>query len=188
MAACLEAQGVSKTYGKGPAAVAAVQSVSLAVEPGETVLLIGPSGSGKSTLLSMLGCMLRPSAGTILVYDAPVSDLPERRMPALRRHSFGFVFQAFNLFPFLTALENVETALRLQRVPGATRRSRARELLARCGLERRADFYPRDLSGSEKQRVAVARALVGDPRILLADEPTASLDSATGESILALMQ
>jgi putative ABC transport system ATP-binding protein len=188
MTACLEAQDVSKTYREGPMVVAAVRSVSLAVEPGEIVLLIGPSGSGKSTLLSMLGCMLRPSAGAILVDGAPVGDLPARRLPALRRRSFGFVFQAFNLFPFLTALENVETALRLQRVPAAARRSRARALLARCGLERRAAFYPRDLSGGEKQRVAVARALAGDPRILLADEPTASLDSVTGESILALMR
>ena len=188
MVACLEARNVSKLYHEGPVPVAAVQSVSLAVEAGQTALLIGPSGSGKSTLLSILGCILRPTTGAIHVDGAAVSDLPERRLPALRRSCFGFVFQAFHLFPFLTAIENVETALRWQRVPRTVRRARALELLARCGLEQRAAFFPRDLSGGEKQRVAIARALAGNPRILLADEPTASLDSGTGETVLALLR
>jgi len=188
MAACLEARAVSKTYHQGPLAVAAVQAVSLAVEPGETVLLIGPSGSGKSTLLSMLGCMLRPSAGSVLVDGATVSDLPQRRLPELRRRCFGFVFQEFNLLAFLTARENVEAPLRLQSMPRAARRERALLLLSECGLARRAGFHPGDLSGGEKQRVAIARALAGNPSILLADEPTASLDSATGETVLALMR
>jgi putative ABC transport system ATP-binding protein len=186
MDVCLEAREISKIYRRGPISVAAVQSVSLGVEKGQIVLLIGPSGSGKTTLLSILGCILRPTSGALYVNGTLVSDLPESRLPLIRRSCFGFVFQAFHLFPFLTALENVETAMRLRRV--SDRKSKAMDLLVRCGLERRATFYPGDLSEGEKQRVAFARALAGDPRIVLADEPTASLDSATGEEILGMLR
>jgi putative ABC transport system ATP-binding protein len=186
MGVCLEAREISKIYRQGAISVAAVQSVSLAVEKGQIVLLIGPSGSGKTTLLSILGCILRPTSGAIYVDGTLVSDLPESRMPLIRRSCFGFVFQAFHLFPFLTARENVETAMRLRRV--SDRKSKAMDLLVRCGLERRATFYPGDLSEGEKQRVAFARALAGDPRIVLADEPTASLDSATGEEVLGMLR
>jgi putative ABC transport system ATP-binding protein len=186
MDVCLEAREISKIYRQGAISVAAVQSVSLSVEKGQIVLLIGPSGSGKTTLLSILGCILRPTSGALYVNGTLVSDLPESRLPLIRRSCFGFVFQAFHLFPFLTALENVETALRLRRV--SDRKSKAMDLLVRCGLERRATFYPGDLSEGEKQRVAFARALAGDPRIVLADEPTASLDSATGEEILGMLR
>jgi putative ABC transport system ATP-binding protein len=186
MDVCLEAREISKIYRQGAISVAAVQSVSLGVEKGQIVLLIGPSGSGKTTLLSMLGCILRPTSGALYVNGTLVSDLPESRLPLIRRSCFGFVFQAFHLFPFLTALENVETALRLRRV--SDRKSKAMDLLVRCGLERRATFYPGDLSEGEKQRVAFARALAGDPRIVLADEPTASLDSATGEEVLGMLR
>ena len=188
MVALLEARNVSKRYGQGPVAVTAVDSVSFAVDRGQIALIIGPSGSGKSTLLSMLGCILRPTSGAIMLEGEEVSALPDRDLPEIRRNSFGFVFQAFHLFPFLTARENVETALRLHRTPRQTRRTKAIELLARCGLEERANFYPGSLSGGEKQRVAIARALVADPKILLADEPTASLDSANGDAVFAMLR
>ena len=151
------------------------------------VLIIGPSGSGKSTLLSLLGCILRPCSGTILVEGVPVGDVPDRALPKIRRRNFGFVFQAFHLFPFLTAAENVETALRLAGMPRRGRRERAVDLLNLCGLGQRGDFLPGRLSGGEKQRVAIARALAGDPRVVIADEPTASLDSATGDHVLGLL-
>ena len=187
MSALLEARNVSKLYRQGPVSVTAVDSVSFTVERGQIALIIGPSGSGKSTLLSMLGCILRPSSGDILVEGEAVSALPDRELPRIRRSCFGFVFQAFHLFPFLTAQENVETALRLARVPSRTRQVLALELLTGCGLEARANFLPGSLSGGEKQRVAIARALAGNPQILLADEPTASLDSTTGEEVFAML-
>ncbi len=184
----LEARALSKNYQQGSFAVAAVDKVSFSVLPGEIALIIGPSGSGKSTLLSMLGCILRPTSGAILLAGRDVGRLSDRELPRIRGRCFGFVFQSFHLFPFLTARENVETALRLRKVPAAIRRERTTDLLTRCGLEDRMDFYPTSLSGGEKQRVAIARALVGDPFILLADEPTASLDSANGEIIFEMLR
>jgi putative ABC transport system ATP-binding protein len=184
----LEARKLCKRYQQGPVAVAAVDSVSFSVAAGEIALIIGPSGSGKSTLLSMLGCILRPTTGAIRLAGDEVSGLPDRYLPSIRARYFGFVFQSFHLFPFLTARENVETALRLRRVAAATRQERAIDLLKRCGLEERMDFYPSSLSGGEKQRVAIARALAGDPFILLADEPTASLDSANAEIVFDLLR
>lgn len=188
MKALLEARALTKHYQQGSVAVAAVENVSFAVRSGEVALIIGPSGSGKSTLLSMLGCILRPTSGAILLAGRNVSNLSDRDLPRIRRRCFGFVFQAFNLFPFLTARENVETALRLRKVSAEVRRRRSVDLLRDCGLEERMDFYPSLLSGGEKQRVAIARALAGDPFILLADEPTASLDSANGEMILGMLR
>jgi putative ABC transport system ATP-binding protein len=187
MGALLEARDVSKRYRQGPVSVAAVDSVSFAVERGQIALIIGPSGSGKSTLLTILGCILRPTSGAVLVEGEEVSALPDRELPRIRRRCFGFIFQAFHLFPFLTAQENVETALRLKRAPCRTRNAQAKELLTRCGLEARAAFYPDSLSGGEKQRVAIARALAADPQILLADEPTASLDPANGEEVFTML-
>jgi putative ABC transport system ATP-binding protein len=184
----LEARALSKHYQQGSIAVAAVDSVSFSVLPGEIALIIGPSGSGKSTLLSMLGCILRPTSGAILLAGRDVGRLSDRELPRIRGRCFGFVFQSFHLFPFLTARENVEMALRLRKVPAAIRRERAIGLLTHCGLEDRMDFYPASLSGGEKQRVAIARALVGDPFILLADEPTASLDSANGEIVFEMLR
>ncbi len=184
----LEARALSKHYQQGSIAVAAVDKVSFSVLPGEIALIIGPSGSGKSTLLSMLGCILRPTSGAILLSRRDVGGLSDRDLARIRGRCFGFVFQSFHLFPFLTARENVETALRLRKVPAAIRRERTTDLLTRCGLEDRMDFYPASLSGGEKQRVAIARALVGDPFILLADEPTASLDSANGEIIFEMLR
>jgi putative ABC transport system ATP-binding protein len=184
----LEARALTKHYQQGSATVAAVENVSLTAPGGEVTLLIGPSGSGKSTLLSMLGCILRPTSGAILLAGHDVGNLSDRELPPIRRRCFGFVFQSFNLFPFLTARENVETALRLRKVPAPLREKRSAELLEACNLAERMDFYPPSLSGGEKQRVAIARALAGDPFILMADEPTASLDSANGEMILHMLR
>jgi putative ABC transport system ATP-binding protein len=184
----LEARALTKHYDQGTISVAAVESVSFSLRAGEIALIIGPSGSGKSTLLSMLGCILRPTSGAILLAGREVSALPDRDLPRIRRRCFGFVFQSFHLFPFLTARENVETALRLRKVPAASRRRRSIDLLEDCGLEERMEFYPASLSGGEKQRVAIARALAGDPFILLADEPTASLDSANGNMIFKMLR
>jgi putative ABC transport system ATP-binding protein len=188
MSALLETRELSKRYQEGGVSVAAVSSVSFSVDEGQVALIIGPSGSGKSTLLSLLGCILRPTSGAVLVGGRDVSGLSDRDMPEIRKSCFGFVFQTFHLFPFLTARENVEIALRLRKAPHPERKNLAIELLTRCGLAQRLDFYPPSLSGGEKQRVAIARALAGDPHILLADEPTASLDSANGEAVFAMLR
>jgi putative ABC transport system ATP-binding protein len=184
----LEARNVSKIYGEGQTRVVAVDSVSLSLSRGEVLLIMGPSGSGKTTLLSMMGCILRPTAGEIQVEGRAVSGLSETQLPEVRRHYLGFVFQSFNLFPSLTTQENVELVLRLKQGGGQQIRAHALELLERVGLGRRAHLYPADLSGGEKQRTALARALAGDPPILLADEPTANLDSRTGQDVLALLR
>jgi putative ABC transport system ATP-binding protein len=149
---------------------------------------MGPSGSGKTTLLSMMGCILRPTAGEVRVDGRAASALPEGELPDIRRRYIGFVFQSFNLFPSLSTLENVELVLRLKGVPGKRINAHAAELLDRVGLAKRAHLYPADLSGGEKQRTALARALAGDPPILLADEPTANLDSRTGRDVLTLLR
>jgi len=184
----LEARNVSKVYGEGETRVVAVDAVSLSLGPGEVLLIMGPSGSGKTTLLSMMGCILRPTAGEIRVEGRGVSGLSETQLPEVRRHYLGFVFQSFNLFPSLTTQENVELVLRLKGEAKHAIRAGALQLLERVGLARRAHLYPEDLSGGEKQRTALARALVGDPPILLADEPTANLDSRTGQEVLALLR
>jgi putative ABC transport system ATP-binding protein len=184
----LEARNVSKVYGEGQTRVVAVNAVSLTLGRGEVLLIIGPSGSGKTTLLSMMGCILRPTAGMIRIDGREVSSLPEAQLPEVRRRYLGFVFQSFNLFPSLTTQENVELVLRLKRHGREEIRERARQLLEQVGLARRAHLYPADLSGGEKQRTALARALAGDPPILLADEPTANLDSRTGQDVLALLR
>ena len=184
----LEARQVSKIYGEGQTRVVAVDAVSLDLRRGEVLLIMGPSGSGKTTLLSMMGCILRPTVGEIRVEGREVGYLPESRLPEVRRQYLGFVFQSFNLFPSLTTQENVELVLRLKHYTGSRIRTRALELLDQVGLARRADLYPADLSGGEKQRTALARALAGDPPILLADEPTANLDSRTGQDVLALLR
>ena len=184
----LEARGITKHYRQGANIVAAVEGVSMAVREGEIALIIGPSGSGKSTLLSMLGCILQPTSGAVLVAGYSVGGLSERVLPRIRQRCFGFVFQSFHLFPFLTARENVEMAVRLRKSPRAERQEIAIDLLSGCGLGQRMDFYPASLSGGEKQRVAIARALAGDPFILLADEPTASLDSTNGDVVLDMLR
>ncbi len=184
----LEAKGLTKVYEEGAVRVKAVDSVTLTVDKGAVLLVMGPSGSGKTTLLSMMGCILHPTDGEVVVDGKTVSKLKESELPDVRKKYFGFVFQAFNLFPSLTAVENVELVLRLKNWERATMREIAIGLLKKVGLGERALFYPRDLSGGEKQRVAFARALAGDPPIILADEPTANLDSRTGKEVLTLLR
>ena len=181
-------RGLGKVYGQGDLAVAAVSDVSFEVFDGEVVLIMGPSGSGKTTLLLMLGAMLRPTTGTVVIAGSDVSATPERRLPRLRSSHLGFVFQDFNLISALDAGENVELACNLAGSTGRAARARSQELLARVGLSHRLHHRPNQLSGGEKQRVAVARALANDPPLLLADEPTANLDSDHGREVADLLR
>ena len=184
----IEARDLVKTYAHGDAAMRALDSVSIDVESGELMLLVGPSGSGKTTLLSVLGCILRPTSGSLRVLGDDVTRMRERDLPAIRRERIGFVFQAFNLFPTLTALQNVTLALDLKGLGGRAARERAASLLEQVGLSDKLAAYPADLSGGQKQRIAIARALAGDPPVILADEPTAALDSQSGRSVMNLLQ
>ncbi len=181
-------RGVSKTYAQGEAAMRALDAVDLDVRAGELMLLMGPSGSGKTTLLSIMGCILRPSGGTLRILGRDVEALGERDLPRVRLDHIGFVFQGFNLFPTLTATQNVALALDLKGVPRRAARARALELLDQVGLGNKADAYPADLSGGQKQRIAIARAIAGDPPIVLADEPTAALDTHSGHAVMELLQ
>jgi putative ABC transport system ATP-binding protein len=188
MAAPIDVRGVSKIYGSGPTAVHALRDVSLEVRTGEVLLMMGPSGSGKTTLLSIMGGILRASTGSVRVAGIEIAGMRERELPRVRRDHIGFVFQGFNLFPALTALENVGLALDVRGTPAAELRTRARAALVDVGLEAKAASLPADLSGGQKQRVAIARALVSDPAIVLADEPTAALDSTSGSGVLDLLR
>lgn len=187
MDSVIEIRDVVKHYGSGASEVRALEGVELDVRPGEVLVLMGPSGSGKTTLLSIMGCILRATAGSVKVAGREMVGLPESELPRVRLQHFGFIFQGFNLFPALTARENVEIALDLKRVPRRQARLRAEELLAAVGLREKAERHPADLSGGEKQRVAIARALAGDPPVVLADEPTAALDSASGKTVMTIL-
>jgi putative ABC transport system ATP-binding protein len=178
---------VSRRFGEGQAAVLAVRDATLAVGAGEVVAVMGPSGSGKSTLLSIMGGLLAPDSGTVVVGGAALGGLSAAASARLRRTRIGFVFQRFNLLRALSAQENVEVGLRLAGAGRAEARERAARALAEVGLSARAGALPRDLSGGEQQRVAVARALAPGPRLLLADEPTGNLDSANGRIVIALV-
>jgi putative ABC transport system ATP-binding protein len=179
---------LTKTFGDGDLAVRAVRGVDLDIGAGELILIMGPSGSGNTTLLLMLGAMLRPSSGSVLVDDIDLATAPERRLPALRARHLGFIFQDFNLLSALSARENVELACNIAGTSGRPAHDRATDLLGRVGLDDRLDFRPDQLSGGEKQRVAIARALANDPTVLLADEPTANLDSGHGREIARLLR
>ena len=179
---------VTKTYQQGKVPVTALQSVNVEVEAGSFIALAGPSGSGKTTLLNLIGGLDRPDEGRILVGGNDYSQLKDAQMAELRLHHIGFVFQAYNLIPVLSAVENVEYVMLLQGVPPAQRRRRSHQILNDVGLEGKYDRRPAELSGGQQQRVAVARAIVSNPSIVLADEPTANLDSKTGEGLLQLMQ
>jgi putative ABC transport system ATP-binding protein len=187
-AAAVSIRRLTKTFGEGDLAVRAVQAVDLDVRRGEVILVMGPSGSGKTTLLLMLGAMLRPTSGSVVIDGIDLASAPERRLPSIRATHLGFIFQDFNLLGALTAQENVELACNLAGTVGHRARERACDLLVRVGLAERLTFRPDQLSGGEKQRVAIARALANDPRLLLADEPTANLDSAHAREIARLLR
>jgi putative ABC transport system ATP-binding protein len=184
----IEAREVTKVYSAGATRVTALDRVGLAVRAGEVVLLMGPSGSGKTTLLSVLGCILRPTSGEVRIEGRPASSLPERELARLRLGHIGFVFQSYNLFPTLRAVENVMVALDLKGVRGDEALRAAREALDMVGLADKENILPEDLSGGQKQRLAIARALALGPRIILADEPTAALDSVNGRMVISLMR
>lgn len=184
----LSVQDLTKTYGAGDLAVDAVRNVDLDIHAGEVVLVMGPSGSGKTTLLLMIGAMLRPTSGSVRVNGVDLAAAREKELPPMRAQHFGFVFQDFNLLTALDALENVELACNLAGTTGRSARQRARHLLIRFGLENRLHFRPGQLSGGEKQRVAIARALANDAPVILADEPTANLDSGHGREIARVLR
>ncbi|WFE55014.1 MULTISPECIES: ABC transporter ATP-binding protein [unclassified Micromonospora] len=184
----LELRAVHRTHGTGPAAVHALQGVSLAVRPGELVAVMGPSGSGKSTLLALAGGLDRPTGGEVRVEGQPLGALDRRGLAQLRRRRIGYIFQQLNLLGSLSALENVALPLELDGTSGRRARALARAALTEVGLPGLGDRFPDQLSGGQQQRVAIARALVGERRLVLADEPTGALDSQTGEAVLHLLR
>jgi putative ABC transport system ATP-binding protein len=186
--ALVELGQVTKVYNGAAAPVRALGGVDLSIEEGEFVALMGPSGSGKSTLLSVLGAMTPPTDGSVRVDEIDVYRLTTERLADFRREYLGFVFQSLYLVPYLTALENVMLPLAAVRMAGAKQSALAMDALERVGLGQKTDRLPRDLSGGEQQRVAIARAVVNNPPLVLADEPTGCLDSATGESIMELFR
>jgi putative ABC transport system ATP-binding protein len=186
--AAVEVQDVTKVYGEGALAVPVLRGVSLSVSKGEVVALEGPSGSGKTTLLCILGCLLTPTGGRVVIDGQQVDPRHSEGLWKIRRRSIGFVFQQYNLFPALTALENVQYALNFRGWRGGKARREAERMLRTVGLSHRLHFRPRDLSGGQKQRVAVARALAGAAPVILADEPTGNLDSEAGSQVLALFR
>lgn len=188
MDTALSARGIRKVYAQGEAAMVALDHVDLDIHHGELTLLMGPSGSGKTTLVSILGGILRPTAGTVSIHGEPIDGLDDRALSAFRLRNIGFVFQGFNLFPTLSAVQNVELALDLRGIRGRAARAAASDLLDQVGLSAKLHTYPAELSGGQKQRVAIARALVGSPTVLLADEPTAALDSSSGHTVMQLFQ
>lgn len=184
MTVTLRVSGLDKVYGEGEGAVHAVKDVSFETEPGEFVAVVGPSGSGKTTLLAMIGGLLTPTRGTIEVNGRDIATLGRGGQAAYRRESVGYVFQANNLLPFLTARENLLVMAQITRANGKEARQRADRLLEELGLTKRANAVATELSGGERQRVAIARALMNDPQLVLVDEPTASLDSARGTQVV----
>ena len=184
----LAVRSLSKTYMQGKIAVHALTDVSFDVEKGEFLSIVGPSGSGKSTLLSMIGLLDKPTRGSVLIDGIEITKASEREAPRIRREKIGFVFQHFNLIPTLTALENIDIAMRFARVPKGRRRERAIELLAQMGLRERINHKPSELSGGEQQRVSIARAMANHPAIILADEPTGEVDTKTRDMIVGILK
>ncbi len=184
----IRVENVTKRYGTGETEVLALRGISLTINDGEFVSIAGPSGSGKTTLLNLIGCLDTSTSGEIYIEGQPVSGKSPRELALFRRRKLGFVFQSFNLIPVLKAHENVSFSLSLLKVPADELRDRTMSILEEVGLKGMEHRYPRELSGGQQQRVAIARALVKDPAIVMADEPTANLDSTTGEEILGLME
>ena len=178
---------VKKTFQEGAQEVPVLHGIDLDVSAGEVVLIMGPSGSGKTTLLSIMGCILRATSGSVRIAGREVASLPERELPGIRLQHIGFIFQGFNLFPTLTVGENVELSLDLKRVPASQAKQEAQRLLEQVDLGNKYNSFPSDLSGGQKQRVAVARALAGSPSLILADEPTAALDSHSGRNVMQIL-
>jgi putative ABC transport system ATP-binding protein len=183
----IDAIDTVKVLGEGAGEVQALKGVSLALAGGELTLLMGPSGSGKTTLLSILGCMLTPTRGTVRVRGQATTGAGPEELAKLRRDNIGFIFQSYHLFPTLTAIDNVRLALDVRGAPENISVAKAKDALATVGLAHKVDAYPRGLSGGEQQRVAIARAIVGDASVILADEPTAALDSENGQAIMRVL-
>ncbi len=183
----LEAVNIVKELGDGAAKVRALKSVDMTLSTGELTLLMGPSGSGKTTLLSILGCILTPTSGTVRICGETIQGLDAEKLADLRRRHIGFIFQSYNLFPTLTAMENVRLALDVRGAKYSETVAKAETALTAVGLAHKLRSYPRNMSGGEQQRVAVARALAGSPSVILADEPTAALDSENGHAVMALL-
>ncbi|MFV9506323.1 MAG: ABC transporter ATP-binding protein [Oscillochloridaceae bacterium umkhey_bin13] len=188
MESLIHAQALARSYQLGKTSVAALRGIDLTVASGEFVALVGPSGSGKSTLLHLIGGLVRPTGGTIVVNGLDLGQSNDQQLVTYRRDTLGFVFQSFNLLPIKTAWENVAVPLMLAGAPPPQRKERAMALLSQLGLGQRGDHRPSELSGGEQQRVAIARALANRPRLILADEPTGNLDSRTGAEIMALLR
>ncbi len=187
MSAIVETRNLTKTFGKGDIAVHALRGVNLTINPGEFTAMAGPSGSGKSTLLNMIGCLDRPTSGEVFIEGIATQKLRPMALSDLRRDRIGFVFQSFNLIPVMTALENAEYILMLQGKPVKERRERVRDLFEQIGLGGMESRFPNQLSGGQQQRVSIARAVVAEPALVLADEPTANVDSETGMALIDLM-
>jgi putative ABC transport system ATP-binding protein len=184
----VECADIKRTYHQGKVEVAALRGINLSIAAGGFVAIAGPSGSGKTTILNIIGGLDHPDSGRVVVDEQDFSQMSQSELASLRLHRVGFVFQAYNLIPVLSALENVEFVMLLQGVPQAERRERAKAILDDVGLEGMYDRRPAELSGGQQQRVAVARAIVSNPAIVLADEPTANLDSKTGHGLLDIME
>ena len=183
----MEATGIAKDLGHGAGQIRALKGVDLALKGGQLTLLMGPSGSGKTTLLSILGCMLTPTEGTVRVRGDSIAGKNPEDLAKLRRENIGFVFQSYHLFPTLSAADNVRLALDVRGETGKDAANKSRAALDRVGLSSKTRNYPRQLSGGEQQRVAIARAVVGDPSVILADEPTAALDTENGKAIMGIL-
>ena len=183
----IEATEIAMALGEGAARVEALKGINLSLKGGELTLLMGPSGSGKTTLLSVLGCMLSPTSGTVQIRGRSTTGLDAEQLAEVRRENVGFVFQSYHLFPTLTAAENVRLALDVRGDRSPQAREKANKALATVGLAHKTNAFPRALSGGEQQRVAVARAIVGDASVILADEPTAALDSENGHAVMTVL-
>ncbi len=184
----LEVEGLSKTYMQGKIPVHALRDVSLSVKKGEMVAIMGPSGSGKSTLMALVGCLEKATSGKIVIDGVDVTTVPDKRLPRIRREKLGFVFQHYNLLTALSAIGNVELAMRFSNVSKRERLERAESLLGKLGLGDRLKHKPTELSGGEQQRVSIARAIANRPAIVLADEPTGEVDSKTRDAVIAVFE